>query len=331
MSLETASFLAGLNTSNPTGGDTRSQGDDHIRLLKEVLKGTFPDADKALRIQQSLVDVVSATTVDIGAAASDYLRITGTTTITGLGTVAAGTRRRLQFAGALTLTHNAASLILPGAANIPTAAGDHAWATSLGAGNWVVETYSRANGRPLIVPTAAEFSAVFLELLGPLFIGISFEFNGPLNKIPDRFLPNDGRAISRSTYDVLYDRLGIIYGAGNGTTTFNIPDDRGVVIAGLDNMGTAAGAADRISSSTADTLGGQLGAQQHNHAQQGTFQSGGPNDTDTADGYDGGAAAEVAGENHQHNTTISGNTGDTSSLQPTRFKHKIVYTGVSSL
>jgi hypothetical protein len=95
------------------------------------------------------VDIASAATTDIGAAASPNVRITGTTGITSFGTVAAGTRRFLAFAAALTLTHNATSLILPGAANITTAAGDMAVARSLGSGNWVVESYTRAAGLPI--------------------------------------------------------------------------------------------------------------------------------------------------------------------------------------
>ena len=67
--------------------------------------------------------VASAATTDIGSANSLYVQITGTTTITSFGTVYTGPRF-VRFAGALTLTHNATTLILPGAANITTAAGD---------------------------------------------------------------------------------------------------------------------------------------------------------------------------------------------------------------
>lgn len=88
------------------------------------------------RASENWVDVASATTTDIGAVASQNVRITGTTTITGLGTVAAGTFRRVRFAGALTLTYNGTSLILPRAANIVTAAGDIAEFISEGSGNW---------------------------------------------------------------------------------------------------------------------------------------------------------------------------------------------------
>lgn len=98
------------------------------------------------------VDVASATTCAIGAAVSNYVRITGTTTITGLGTVASGVYRDVVFAGALTLTYNATSLILPGAANITTAAGDTAGFVSEGSGNWRCLYYTRASGQPVPAP-----------------------------------------------------------------------------------------------------------------------------------------------------------------------------------
>ena len=44
MGLETATFIASLNLGWPLGLDTVSQGDDHLRLIKKVLKATFPGA-----------------------------------------------------------------------------------------------------------------------------------------------------------------------------------------------------------------------------------------------------------------------------------------------
>ena len=85
-------------------------------------------------------DIASATTTDIGAQNTAFLRVTGTTTITGFGTNYNGPRF-LRFAGALTLTHGSA-LVLPGGANITTAAGDVAVAipkaTTGTADGWVV-------------------------------------------------------------------------------------------------------------------------------------------------------------------------------------------------
>ena len=97
----------------------------------------------------STVSLASAATVAIGAAASNNITVTGTTTITAFDTVAAGIRRSLTFGGALTLTHNATTLILPGAANISTAAGDVAEMQSLGGGNWKCVNYMRVAGLPV--------------------------------------------------------------------------------------------------------------------------------------------------------------------------------------
>jgi hypothetical protein len=89
------------------------------------------------------VDLASATTTNLSTVGAN-VRITGTTTITAFGTAASGVTRQLRLAAALTLTHNATSLILPGAANILTAAGDTATAISFGSGNWVVVNFTRA-------------------------------------------------------------------------------------------------------------------------------------------------------------------------------------------
>jgi len=95
-------------------------------------------------------DVASAATTDIGAATGSYIHITGTTGITALGTKTAGVVRKVVFDAALTLTHNGTSLILPGGANITTAAGDTAEFISEGGGNWRCQRYTRADGKSLV-------------------------------------------------------------------------------------------------------------------------------------------------------------------------------------
>ena len=104
------------------------------------------------------VTIASATTTDIGAATANYISVTGSTTITGLGTIASGARRMVTFAGALTLTYNATSLILPGAASITTAAGDTAEFVSLGSGNWRCLAYTKASGAPVVSGGLANFT-----------------------------------------------------------------------------------------------------------------------------------------------------------------------------
>jgi hypothetical protein len=93
--------------------------------------------------------LASATTTDLGSVPGRYVSVTGTTTITGLGTIKAGTIKYVKFTGVLTLTHNATSLILPGGASIGTAAGDTAVFVSEGSGNWRCVSFVRAATVPL--------------------------------------------------------------------------------------------------------------------------------------------------------------------------------------
>jgi len=99
--------------------------------------------------------VASAATVDLSTT-TNTVNVTGTATITSLGTVAAGAHRLVTFAGALTLTHNATSLVLPSGDNILTAAGDSAEFLSLGSGNWKCTAYLPAVGQ---IATQAEAQA----------------------------------------------------------------------------------------------------------------------------------------------------------------------------
>ncbi|MGK7057098.1 tail fiber protein [Bradyrhizobium sp. 1050_B9_N1_2] len=62
-----------------------------------------------------------------------------------------------------------------------------------------------------------------------------------------------GQAISRTTYATLFGMFSTAYGSGDGSTTFNIPDCRGRVIAGVGNMGgTDAG---RLTAASVNSIG----------------------------------------------------------------------------
>lgn len=52
---------------------------------------------------------------------------------------------------------------------------------------------------------------------------------------PTGWLEANGSAISRTTYAALFSALGTLYGIGDGTTTFNLPDLRGYFVRGWDN------------------------------------------------------------------------------------------------
>ncbi|MBL7910561.1 MAG: tail fiber protein [Bacteroidia bacterium] len=52
---------------------------------------------------------------------------------------------------------------------------------------------------------------------------------------PNGYLECNGAAVNRTTYAELFAAIGITYGPGNGTTTFNLPDLRGEFVRGFDN------------------------------------------------------------------------------------------------
>ena len=56
--------------------------------------------------------------------------------------------------------------------------------------------------------------------------------------IPNGWLEANGQAVSRSTYSDLFAIIGVLYGSGNGSTTFNVPDLRGRVVVGQDTSQT---------------------------------------------------------------------------------------------
>lgn len=92
-------------------------------------------------------DVASATTTNLETATGDLIDVTGTTAITAI-TLNDGHERTVRFTGILTLT-NGASLVLPGGANITTAAGDFAVFRGYAAGVVRCVAYERIAGTPI--------------------------------------------------------------------------------------------------------------------------------------------------------------------------------------
>lgn len=77
---------------------------------------------------------------------------------------------------------------------------------------------------------------------------------------PSKYLLCAGQAVSRVTYKVLFALLGTLYGVGDGSTTFNLPDLRGRQPVGKDNLGGTA--ANTITDSEADNLGQGSGVEE---------------------------------------------------------------------
>lgn len=87
--------------------------------------------------------------------------------------------------------------------------------------------------------------------LSVLPVGFVLPFAGA--EPPEGFLRCDGAAVSRSAYADLFAVVGTVYGAGDGATTFNVPDLRGRVV-----LGTGQG-----SKLTARALGAKGGEETH--------------------------------------------------------------------
>lgn len=152
-----ATGYAKLTITRLAGDGSFANGDPMLVTLEQ---GYTPTSFSGGALTSALneakaTNIASASTTDIGAATGNLVHVTGTTTITALGTVQAGTARTVVFDGALTLTHNATSLILPTGANIVTAAGDAAQFRSEGSGNWRCVGYMRASGVALVASSPA--------------------------------------------------------------------------------------------------------------------------------------------------------------------------------
>lgn len=136
-----ANIQASIKGWSPTEASNQPDSTDPTTLV-----GDLRAIQAGIRYYFSQDTIASAATTDLGSKEAGSLTISGTTTITSLGTVSAGIKKTVVFSGALTLTHNGTSLILPGAANITTVANDRAEFESLGSGNWRCNWYHRASG-----------------------------------------------------------------------------------------------------------------------------------------------------------------------------------------
>ena len=68
MALESTTYIDGLVATNPTGTDPRSQGDDHIRLVKSAVAATFPNiagAMTATHTELNKIDGYTGTTAEL--------------------------------------------------------------------------------------------------------------------------------------------------------------------------------------------------------------------------------------------------------------------------
>jgi microcystin-dependent protein len=121
-------------------------------------------------------------------------------------------------------------------------------------------------GSPYVVIYNASNGVFYLQnsFANPYLIPIGgmIDFTGSTSPSSSLVLPY-GQAISRTTYATYFAMVSTTYGGGDGSTTFNIPDLRGRVVAGKDDMGGSAASrlsGTSITSGGPTTLGGTGGA-----------------------------------------------------------------------
>lgn len=160
----------------------------------------------------AVISLAAASTVDLASANGNYVSITGAgATISSLGSGTDGQRRLVRFVGVNTLVHGTSSIILPGDANIVTAADDLAEFYCRGSGaGWRCLYYTRKNG----VPLAGAPDATKLPLAGGTMTG-AINFAGYVAITAAQSMNIEGAASNTVRVDYSGGALNItVFGSG---------------------------------------------------------------------------------------------------------------------
>lgn len=178
----TASRVPGTSAAPNTtikSADYEASMDDIYQILNTAPSSRASLATPGLNTANSFTktqtwakgaDVASASTLTLGDD-GNYFDITGTAAITTIASKGVGTVVKLHFDDALTLTHSATDLILPGGANITTAAGDEAEFVEYATGDWRCMGYTYANA----TASASVTSTTQVQRVGTGFIDTGME------------------------------------------------------------------------------------------------------------------------------------------------------------
>ena len=234
MSIEVATYIADLQPVNPPSTDPRSQGDDHIRLIKQVLQNQFTGASRALQIPGIVSLSISSTLTKLQGESTVYVNTSGgPVTLTTPSLTAADAGWRIFICK--TSSDVNPIFVVPSSG-------------ALSSGGYTVTRARRC------IP-GRRFGLIwdglnwFLERAGGLPIGALIDFWG--TTLPAGFEWPNGQTLS--TVATNYPEYNAVYGSGA------TPDLRGYAGVTLDNLGgTAAGRLPNgiISGSTLGAVGG---------------------------------------------------------------------------
>lgn len=318
MAIEVGTYLSSLVSANPLSSDAVSQGDNHIRLIKECLANTFPNASRGFRFPS----------VNAVITGSIFLDETYDNRVI----------RADPSAGTLTITLPSVASIYEGWSVRVIKVTSNAFAVKVsGSGGSLIRGYSDFF-------LFDHYEGAVFTYLGSSGWVVSLDIADPLGKIewwplptlPGKYIKANGAALSRTTYvelNALYSSQNYPYGDGDGTITFNVPDWRGRFIRVVDDgSGIDPDAASRTTrGDDAVTTGDAVGTKQdheidaHTHTQQGTFNTNGSgnhthginNAANQLNDINSSGSTSVAGANsgdtdpggnHTHTVTLSGQT-----------------------
>lgn len=330
MALETGTYINSLNGSNPTATDALAQADDHLRLIKNTIKNTFPNISGAVDATHTELNIMDGGTSATATTLVDADRVV----VNDDGTMKQVALTDIQ-------TYIDANMTLRADVVTTSSIADGAVATASIADD-AITAAKIADGA--ITSAAISGDTKFHS-------GMVMPFAG--TTAPTGWLMCYGQEVSRTTYADLYTALSTTYGSGDGSLTFNVPDLRGRVVAGQDDMGGTS--ANRLTSPiNGDTLGATGGAedvtltgaesgiQSHTHDTDLVTISVGSGDTTSYTGYryeTHGSPAQSQGQQDiaavESTTTTRSETSDAASgdatsahlnLQPTIVLNYIIKT-----
>jgi microcystin-dependent protein len=236
--LETATYINQLVSSNPAHSDGLNNADAHMRLIKSTIQATLPNFTAvALSSTQAQIDAATAAV--------------GTSGVT-----------LLSEAGVNFATNTGDGFTNPAAGEIDVKVGGSVLAKFLNSTTTFSTTNISASGNVTVGGTLTVTGAI----TGPGIVPIGASLMWFTDTLPAAG-PNgtyawaNGGTLSRTTYAALFALFNTTYGAGDGSTTFNVPNLQEVAPVGKSTMGGASspGLLPSIASGLKTVLGSLFG------------------------------------------------------------------------